>query len=370
MATVPIKPKRPNFSSGPTVKFDGWSLNEVDTTLLGRSHRSMEGVDAIHGVLQKIKTLLNVPHDYSIAMVPGSTTGAIEMLMWNLLGPRCVDIFSFDVFGKRWLHTIESQLKINHRSFESDYGYVPDLNQYDPSHDALITWNGTTSGAMICDYESLTRPRDGLVITDVTSIAFCAPLPFELMDAAAFSFQKGLGGEAAHGIIIMSPKAMHRLQTYTPIWPMPYLFTMKKNDIIVDGLFKGQTLNTPSMLCVMEMDYILNWANTHDLIQKTNANFEWMWNWASFSPYFKPMSMDKDWASRTSFTFQRRNSLPNEMDERQMLRDISLHLKSNSIALDCLNHQTAPPSLRIWTGPTIELQDLHALTNYLDHYCK
>jgi phosphoserine aminotransferase len=371
-----VKPSCPNFGSGPTAKHPGWNLDELSQGLVGRSHRSIQGKEKLRCIIDLTRSILQIPDDYRIAIMPGSATGAIECALWSLLGTREVDIMAFDVFGKLWLIDVIEQLKLeNVRTLGADFGSLPDLKRYDPEHDLVFTWNGTTSGVCIPDANWISDNREGLTICDATSSVFCVELPWKKLDATVFSWQKGLGSEAAHGMLVLSPRAIERLETYKPSWPIPRIFRLTKEDKIIQGVFKGDTLNTPSMLCVEDCLKALEWAETigglHTLIQRCQKNFKVICNWVERTPWVSLMAESLSIASPSSVcmvlkTLEGKDSAA----QRDFLQSMAMLLRQHQAAFDVVNHLYAPPSLRVWCGPTVETQDLQILISWLEwaHY--
>lgn len=367
-----LKPNCPNFGSGPTKKYPGWHIESLSNALVGRSHRSIQGKERLRQVIDLTRSVLGVPDDYKIGILPGSATCAIECTLWSLLGPRTVDIISFDVFGKLWLLDILEELKLeNVRSLTADFGDLPDLDAYTPDHDVVFTWNGTTSGTCIPNGDWIPQNRMGLTICDATSAAFCVDLPWEKLDVVAYSWQKGLGGEAAHGMLILSPRAVERLESYKPKWPVPRLFRLTKNGKLIENIFKGDTINTPSMLCVEDCLQALQWAESigglPSLVRRCQENFDLVKEWIERTPWVEFMAHSLPIASRASvcLVVPSLRTKP-EKDQRDFLQSMATLLRQQEVALDFVNHLYSPPSLRIWCGPTIEKIDLEVLLPWLD----
>ena len=367
-------PACPYFSSGPCAKRPGWTLAGLQKALIGRSHRSTPGKNRLEKAIQKTADLLTIPTDYCLAIVPGSGTGAIELAIWNLLGPRGVDILAWDVFGHDWVHDVRDQLKLSDtRLFEAPQGQLPDLTQTNPDHDILFTWNGTTSGVCVPDGDWIATDRTGLTLCDATSAVFAMDLPWDKLDVTSFSWQKALGGEAAHGMLILSPRALKRLEEWRPTWPIPKLFRLTKNGKFLHGVFHGETLNTPSMLCVEDWLDGLSWVEEMgglSVIQKrcaTNLAILEAWeqqrSWVGFTA--------KDPASRSCSSVcldliePRIRALDTEQHWKIIVQITTL-LAEEKIAYDINGHRAGAPGLRLWCGPTIEPDDVTVLLPWLD----
>ena len=311
MNTTPqpgTRPENPRFSSGPCAKRPGWSLQNLEEAVLGRSHRSSQGKARLKEAIDLTRQVLEVPETHVIGIVPASDTGAVEMAMWSLLGARPVDILAWESFGAGWVSDVLKQLKLDDvREITAPYGHLPDLQQIDFDNDVVFTWNGTTSGVRVPDAEFIPYKREGLTICDATSAAFAQKLDFEKLDVVTFSWQKVLGGEAAHGMLILSPRAVERLETYTPAWPMPKIFRLTKSGKLIGGIFDGATINTPSMLCVEDYIDALNWAEEvgglEGLIQRADQNFAVIDKFVSQSPWVANLAVDPATRSNTSVCF-------------------------------------------------------------------
>lgn len=365
-----IKPKRPYFSSGPTVKYLGWNISLLKKSLLGRSHRSTEGKNKIEELLKLSRNLLEIPLDYKIALVPGSATGAMETLLWSLIGVRGLDIIVSDVFSKIWLHDCLIELKINPVSiWEDQFGVMPNLNYLNPENDWIFSWNGTTSGLSFNSYDEwIPNNRNGLTLCDATSAAFSHKLPWRKIDALAFSWQKALGGEGGHGMIVLSPRAIERLINYNPKWPIPRIFRIKNdNGEINDSLFNGLTINTPSLLCIEDYLLTLKWASSiglNELINRTDRNFRILESWVSNTPWIDFVVGDKSFRSITSVCLKfTQQSLDKQLF---LVNKIGKMLNEERVAFDIINHKLSPPSLRIWTGPTVEEKDVKNLIPWIE----
>ncbi len=365
MITMPVlKPNCPYFGSGPTTKPSHWHVEHLQTALVGRSHRSLEGKAKLYELIQRSRQILKIPDDYRLGIIPGSATGAVECALWSLLGPRGIDVISFDVFGKLWGMDIIEQLKLGDvQSLTANFGEIPDLKAHHPERDLVFTWNGTTSGACIPNADWISENRSGLTICDATSAAFCFDLPWSKLDVTAYSWQKGLGGEAAHGVLILSPRAVERLVTYQPYWPIPRLFRLTKNGQLMEGIFKGETINTPSMLCVEDYLGILGWSQAigglKTLIQRCQNNYTLLKEWVEKTDWVQFMTLKDEIRSPVSvcLTVPLLKDLP-PAQQWDFLRSMANLLRQEKAALDIVNHMHAPPSLRIWCGPTVEENDL------------
>lgn len=369
-----VRPARPHFSSGPCAKRPGWSLDKLSGALVGRSHRSKPGKAKLQAAIDKTRSLLGVPADYRIAIVPASDTGAVEMAMWSMLGARGVDMLAWESFGEGWVSDATKQLKLTDvRVIKADYGALPDLASVDTDRDVVFTWNGTTSGVRVPDGAWIKDQRQGLTICDATSAAFAQDLPWPKLDVTTFSWQKVLGGEAAHGMLILSPRAVERLESYTPPRPLPKIFRMTKGGKLEEGIFKGETINTPSMLCVEDYLDALAWAESigglkalmarADRNLATIARFVGQSTWAGF------LCADARARSNTSvclsivdpaaqaLSAESRAAIPKAIDGA---------LEKEGVAFDINGYRDAPPGLRIWAGATVDAADLDALFPWLD----
>jgi phosphoserine aminotransferase len=364
------KPAFPYFSSGPTKKYPTYSSSKLVDALVSRSHRTPEGIDVLNQLLKDTREVLKVPDDYKIALIPGSATGAIECALWSFLGARGVDVFSWEVFGKLWILDVVNQLKLEDiRLFEADFGDLPDLSAYNADRDLVFVWNGTTSGVCVPNLDWIPSNRQGLTICDATSAAFCVPLEWEKLDVTTFSWQKGLGGEAGHGMMVLSPRALERLQTYTPPWPIPRLFRLIRNNQIYEGVFKGETINTPSMLCAQDCLNALAWAKSvggiDGLFKRCLANFQVIKEWVDASDQVKFMAQDTHYTSPVSVTIQLQETI-----SKESIQNAAQILKNEGVAYDIVNHKLAPASFRIWCGPTVDANDVKNLTLWLDYALK
>ena len=355
------KPSSPCFGSGPCKKIPGWTPQALDSAFLSRSHRAPDGVARIQHLLNLTREILHIPNDYAIAIVPGSGTGAVETALWNFLGTRPVDVFAWDVFGKLWVADTVEQLPVETRSFVADFGDIPDLNQYNHDHDCIFTWNGTSAGIMVPDTDWIPRDRTGLTICDATSSMFAIPVDdWSKLDITCFSWQKALGGEGGHGIIIVSPRALKHLAQHTPHWPIPRLFRLKKDDQVNSAIFEAKTINTPSMLCIEDMIQALEWGKSiggrKSLADRTLKNFNIINDWVNNHSILSHMAPDPTIRSHASVCINYPGSIDTVAQELAVL----------GVAYDIKNHFLAPPSFRIWCGPTIESDDLKLLTQWVD----
>ena len=359
-----IKPDNPNFSSGPCAKFPGYSFEELKDAPLGRSHRSAVGKAKLQEAINKTKTLLNIPSDYLVGIVPGSDTGAFEMAMWNLLGPLPVDVLTFEAFGKGWANDINNQLKLeNVNNIEADYGLLPDLDAVSPENDLVFPWNGTTSGVKIPNGDFIARDREGITLCDATSAVFAMELPWDKLDATTFSWQKVLGGEAAHGVLILSPRAVERINSYTPPWPVPKLFQLKKKGALIKDIFDGSTINTPSMLCNEDYLAALKWSETkgglQELIRLSEENLKVIEDYVSDRDWLDFLAEEKEYRSNTSVCLKT-SVKPEE------LKKIVKIMAEEEAAFDIAAYRDAPEGLRFWCGATVEKSNLEKMLPWLD----
>lgn len=359
------RPASSHFSSGPTRKRPGWSSDVLSDAVVGRSHRAKAGRDRLNHCLTLMREILQLPDAYRIGIVPASDTGAIEMAMWSMLGARGVDMVGWEAFGQAWITDATKQLPLDDiRVFESPYGQIPDLAELDDSRDVVLTWNGTASGVKVPNDSWIAPNREGLIITDATSAVFAMPMPLDKLDVITFSWQKSLGGEAAHGVIVLSPKAVARLESYTPPWPIPKIFQLTKDGALIEGIFTGATINTPSMLCVEDAIDALEWARKvgglDGLIERVEKNFAVIKNWIDSHDRLMFLAEDPETISPTSITLKAKAE-----DEINIAALIKL-LEDEGVAHDIGSYRAAPSGLRIWGGPTIEADDLAALTAWID----
>ena len=369
-----MRPARPFFSSGPCAKRPGWAPENLKTALVGRSHRSKPGKARLKDAIDRTKALLGLPDDYRVGIVPASDTGAVEMALWSLLGARPVDMFAWESFGSGWVTDVVKQLKLKDaRIFKAGYGELPDLKQADFKHDVVFVWNGTTSGVKVPNGDWIPDDREGLTICDATSAAFAMEIPWPKIDVATFSWQKALGGEAAHGVIILSPRAVARLESYTPPWPLPKIFRMTKGGKLIDGIFVGETINTPSMLCVEDYLDALKWAESlgglKALVARSNANLAAIDAWVKTSNWAAFLAKDAAFRSNTSVCLKIVDpwflALSPE-DQAAAAKKIPGTLDKAGVAYDLGAYRDAPPGLRIWCGATVETADIKALLPWLD----
>ena len=368
------RPENPSFSSGPCAKRPGWNLAALENACLGRSHRSTEGKARLAEVIERSKNLLGLPADYLVGIIGGSDTAAVEMALWNLLGARGVDVFAWESFSRGWADEIISQLGLEDtRVFEADYGSLPDLSQADPSRDVVFTWNGTTSGVRVPDGNWIAEDREGLSICDATSAVFAMELPWDRLDVTTYSWQKVLGGEAQHGIIILSPKAIERLESYQPERPLPKLFRLKKNGKLISGIFEGSTINTPSLLCVEDALDGLRWVDSiggaGGLAARSEKNLETVSAWVDRSEWVDFLAADPATRSCTSICLKIVDpwfAAQGVEAQTAIEKRLVAMLAEEGAAWDIGSYAAAPPGLRIWGGGTVETSDLEALFPWLD----
>ena len=360
-----IRPADARFSSGPTKKRPGWTLQALQGALLGRSHRSKPGKAKLKEAIDRTRAILGVPAEFRIAIVPASDTGAVEMAMWSLLGPRAVDVFAWESFGEEWVTDAVDQLKVSDCRIHlgRPYGVLPDLSLARATADIVFTQNGTTSGAKIPDFDWIAADRQGITFNDATSGAFAQPIDWSKCDVVTFSWQKVLGGEGAHGMLILSPRAIARLESYTPPWPLPKIFRMTKKGKLDQELFEGATINTPSLLATEDYIDALKWAESIGglaaLQARANANAQVLTEWVARTPWVDFLVANAAIRSNTSVCLK-------VVDERVSAKDLAAILEQEGVALDAASYRSAPPGLRIWCGATIEQSDLQALTPWLD----
>jgi phosphoserine aminotransferase len=374
-ATKPsAKPKNPRFSSGPTAKRPGWTIDALKDACLGRSHRSKDGKAKLIEVLNLTREILKIPADYKIGITAASDTGAVEMALWNLLGPKPVDVFAWEAFGKDWINDVTAELKIkNARTFFPKYGEIPDLAQYNPANDTIFTWNGTASGVRVPNADWIASNRDGLTICDATSAVFAMPMPWDKLDVTTYSWQKALGSEGQHGIIVMSPRAMQRLETNNPEWPIPKIYRLSKKGKVNEGFFNGDTINTPSMLAVEDVIDAMKWVKTvggvDGLVARTNANFKAIEGWVEKTAWIEFLAKEPATRSTTSVTLSFCDpdflSL-NEEGRAAFAKKVSALLEKEGAGFDVASYRDAPPGLRIWAGGTVEKADIEALLPWID----
>jgi phosphoserine aminotransferase len=374
--TMPAaRPARPYFSSGPCAKRPGWSLAALDDAALGRSHRAKVGKAKLKQAIDLTREILDVPADYRIGIVPASDTGAVEMALWSLLGARPVDLLTWESFGEGWVTDVVKQLKLaDARVIKAGYGELPDLAEVDTkTRDIVFTWNGTTSGVRVPNADWIAADREGLAICDATSAAFAQKLDWAKLDVVTFSWQKVLGGEAAHGMLILSPRAVERLETYTPAWPLPKIFRMTKGGKIVEGIFQGETINTPSMLAVEDYIDALLWAKDLGgllaLVAKADANAKVIFDWVEKTPWVENLAKVAATRSNTSVCLSIVGAdvvAKGPEAVAAVAKGLASALDKEGVAYDIGAYRDAPPGLRIWCGATVEAADLKALTAWLD----
>jgi phosphoserine aminotransferase len=368
------RPENPRFSSGPCAKRPGWRLEGLDTAALGRSHRAAIGKERLGEVIARSRTLLGIPADYRIGIVPASDTGAVEMALWSLLGPRGVDMLAWESFGALWVSDVQQQLRLpDVRVLRAAYGELPDLRAVSPDRDVVFTWNGTTSGVRVPHGDWLDEERAGLAICDATSAAFAMDLPWRKLDVVTWSWQKVLGGEGAHGMIVLSPRAVARLESHVPPWPMPKIFRMTAQGKLIEGIFSGDTINTPSMLAVQDALDGLRWADAVGglpaLMRRCEANFQAVAAWVATRPWLDFLARDPATRSTTSVCLVYRDpwfcSL-GATDQAAVAKRLLTLLESEGVAFDVGSYRDAPLGLRIWCGATVETSDVQALLPWLD----
>jgi phosphoserine aminotransferase len=369
-----VRPRVPHFSSGPCAKRPGWSLQALSGAFVGRSHRSKPGKAKLKRAIDLTREVLQVPADYRIGIVPASDTGAVEMALWSLLGPRPVTMLAWESFGEGWVSDVAKQLKLKTVSvLKADYGELPDLTKVDPASDIVFTWNGTTSGVRVPNADWIAADRTGLTICDATSAAFAQALDWPKLDVCTFSWQKALGGEAGHGMLILSPRTVARLESYTPPWPLPKIFRLTKSGTLIEGIFQGETINTPSMLCVEDYLDTLQWAKTTGglpvLRARADANAGAIAEWVERTNWVDFLANDPTLRSNTSVCLKFADPAVSRLKrdaQAAFAKTIAAALEEEGIAYDIAAYRDAPPGLRIWCGSTVERSDIEALTPWLD----
>jgi len=369
-----VRPVVPHFSSGPCAKRPGWSLQALTDAVLGRSHRSKVGKAKLKCAIDLTREVLDVPADYRIGIVPASDTGAVELALWSLLGQRPVTMLAWESFGEGWVNDVTKELKLKDiTTLKVPYGELPDLSKVNFATDVVFTWNGTTSGVRVPNGDWIPADREGLTICDATSAAFAQALDFAKLDVVTFSWQKALGGEGAHGMLILSPRAVERLNTYKPTWPMPKIFRITKGGKVNEGVFAGETLNTPSMLCVEDYLDTLGWAKSvggHKALRaRADSNAKAIADWVARTPWIEHLPKDPATRSNTSVCLRLADSAVSSLPPEAQLafvKSMEAALEKEGVAFDVANHRDAPPSLRIWCGCTVERSDIEALTPWLD----
>jgi phosphoserine aminotransferase len=367
-----VRPDCPNFSSGPCAKRPGWSPDALSDALVGRSHRSGPGKKKLAELIDRTRDVLGIPKGYRIGIVPASDTGAVEMAMWSMLGPRGVDMLAWESFGAGWVTDVVKQLKLDDcRVIEADYGHLPDLSKVGADRDIVFTWNGTTSGVRVPDGDWIADDRDGLTICDATSAAFAMPLPWDKLDVVTWSWQKVLGGEGAHGMLVLSPRAVERLESYTPPHPLPQLFRMTKGGALNEGIWKGETINTPSMLAVEDCLDALKWAESlgglDALIARSQGNLAAVEDWVEARDWVEFLALDPGTRSSTSICLTLSDACPLQGAARDSApKAMAKMLDDEGVAYDINGYRDAPPGLRLWGGATVERSDMEALMPWID----
>ena len=372
-----LKPNNPNFSSGPCAKRPGWKIENLINANIGRSHRSVEAKAKLKLVIDKSKELLNLPNDYVVGIMPASNTGSLEAALWSLLGQKGVDILAWENFGKDWVQDVVKQLKLtNINVHDVDYGEFPDVSKVNFKNDVIFTWNGTTSGVKVPNADWIPDNREGLTICDATSAIFAMPINYNKCDVITWSWQKVLGGEAAHGMIALSPRALSRLETYIPEWPIPKIFRIANNKKIIKGIFEGSTINTPSMICVEDALDGLIWAEKNGglefLLETSTTSFDKVYNWIKENDWltFLSKNQNKEYLSNTGITFKICEDWylsKNEDDQRMIVKQICKILLDENVAYDINGYPKAPPSFRIWAGGTVQPDNIELLLPWLKY---
>ncbi len=368
LTTPATRPANPRFSSGPCAKIPTFKLELLQDAALGRSHRAKVGKDKLKAAIEGTREILSIPADYKIGIVPASDTGAVEMAMWSLLGARKATMVAWESFGSGWVSDVVKQLKIDADVLEADYGKIVDMASIDYNTDVVFTWNGTTSGVRVANGDVIPADREGLTICDATSAAFAQDLPWDKLDVTTFSWQKVLGGEAAHGILVLSPRAVERLESYAPAWPMPKIFRLTKGGKLIDGIFEGATINTPSMLAVEDYLVALDWARAEGglkgLMARADANAKTVWDFCDANDWIANLAEDPATRSNTSvclkFTDDR------IQDGAAFAKAVAKRLEAEGVALDIGAYRDAPAGLRIWCGGTVEQSDVAAMLPWLE----
>jgi phosphoserine aminotransferase len=379
LSELPLKPTRrpvtPHFSSGPCAKRPGWKPDALAGALVGRSHRSKPGKAKLNEVIELSRSILGIPSDYRIGIVPASDTGAVEMALWSLLGAKGVDVLAWESFGKEWVTDITKQLKLEDaRVFQTPYGELPDLSQVDSNRDIVFTWNGTTSGVRVPNADWISDKREGLTICDATSAVFAMALPWNKLDVITWSWQKVLGGEGGHGMLVLSPRAVARLETYNHNRPLPKIFRMVKGGKLIEGIFQGETINTPSMLAVEDALDGLRWAQSigglQELIRRSESNLNAVAEWHKKSTWCDFLAVRPEIRSCTSICLKivapQITALTSEQ-QAKYVKDFASFLEKEGVAYDIASYRDAPPGLRIWGGATVETKDMEAALEWLDY---
>jgi phosphoserine aminotransferase len=369
-----VRPANPHFSSGPCAKRPGWTLQALKDASLGRSHRAKLGKGKLKAAIELTREVLEVPADYRIGVVPASDTGAVEMALWSLLGARPVTMIAWESFGEGWVTDVVKQLKLKDATvLKAPYGELPDLARVDWANDVVFTWNGTTSGVRVPNGDWIKADRDGLAICDATSAAFAQKLDWGKLDVVTFSWQKALGGEAAHGMLILSPRAVARLESYTPAWPLPKIFRMTKGGKLIDGIFEGETINTPSMLCVEDWLDTLQWAKSigglKALIARADANTKVIADWVAKTPWAEFLPVRPEIRSNTSVCLRVVDPAVTALSPDAQVafaKSLVAAIEKEGAGYDFGHYRDAPPGLRIWCGATVDARDVEILTHWLD----
>ena len=366
--TQAARPANPRFSSGPCAKPPTWTLDALKDAALGRSHRAAIGKDKLKAAIEGTREVLGIPADYKIGIVPASDTGAVEMALWSLLGARKATMVAWESFGSGWVSDVIKQLKLDADVKTADYGQIVDMAAIDYDTDVVFTWNGTTSGVRVANGDVIPADREGLTICDATSAAFAMDLPWDKLDVTTFSWQKVMGGEAAHGMLILSPRAVERLESYTPAWPLPKIFRMTKGDKLIEGIFTGATINTPSMLCVEDYLFALDWAREvgglEGLIARSTANARAVWDFCDRHDWIANLAEDAATRSNTSVCLKFTDA--RIVDGAAFAKAVAKRLEAEGIALDIGAYRDAPAGLRIWCGATVETSDIEAMLPWLE----
>ncbi|MCY4101552.1 MAG: phosphoserine transaminase [Rhodobacteraceae bacterium] len=368
--TRPVyKPNCPNFSSGPCKKPPDWTLDILQEALLGRSHRSQSGKERLSTLIQTTKEVLEIPDEYRVGIVPASDTGAVEMAMWSLFGSRPVELIAWEAFGLDWKTDVLEQLEIPSNKHIADFGQMPDLFRVNFDNDVVFTWNGTTSGVCVPNGDFIPESRGGLILCDATSAVFAMDLPWNKLDVTTFSWQKVMGGEAGHGMIILSPRAVDRLESWQPKWPLPKIFRMTKDGKLIEGIFEGATINTPSMLCVEDFLYSLSWGKSQGglrgLVARTKANAAVIERFVAENDWLDYLPSSPEIRSTTSVCLKFTHSLLNAGNMTNFSKRVVARLENEEVAFDIKNYKKAPPGLRIWCGATVEKEDLELLMPWI-----
>jgi phosphoserine aminotransferase len=367
MTRPALRPARPYFSSGPCAKRPGWTPQILSEAVLGRSHRSAAGKAKLAEVIRLSRDVLGIPADYRLGIVPASDTGAVEMALWSLLGPRRVTVLAWESFSSEWAADVSIEQKLTPHVLRANYGQLPDLSSVDWSHDVVFAWNGTTSGVCVPGGDWIAADRQGLAICDATSAVFAMDLPWAKLDVVTWSWQKVLGGEAAHGMIALSPQAAERLATHRPVWPIPKIFRMAKDGKLIEGIFKGDTINTPSLLCVEDQIDALKWAHKigglPSLIARSRGNLAALDEWVAASSWTRFLAEAPKTRSSTSVCLK---IVDRDVDQAKVATGIASLLEKEGIAFDIGSYRDAPPGLRIWCGATVDTADVEALGPWLD----